>query len=32
LERAVSLFLFVILQVGLREITLPVEDIGSASQ
>ena len=25
---AVSLFLFVILQVGLREVTLPVEDIG----
>ncbi len=32
LSVAVSLFLFVILQVGLREITLPVEDIGSASR
>lgn len=27
-----SLFLLVILQVGLRELTLPVEDIGSASR
>src|SRR5215831_9135971 len=32
LSVAVSLFLFVILQVGLREITLPVEDVGSASR
>src|SRR6478752_2005663 len=32
LSVAVSLFLFVILQVGVREITLPVEDIGSASR
>jgi putative ABC transport system permease protein len=32
LSVAVSLFLFVLLQVGLREITLPVEDIGSASR
>ena len=32
LSVAVSLFLFVILQVGLRELTLPVEDIGSASR
>ncbi len=32
LSVAVSLFLFVVLQVGLREITLPVEDIGSASR
>jgi putative ABC transport system permease protein len=32
LSVAVSLFLFVFLQVGLREITLPVEDIGSASR
>jgi putative ABC transport system permease protein len=32
LSVAASLFLFVILQVGLRELTLPVEDIGSASR
>src|SRR5688500_19958802 len=32
LSVAVSLFLFILLQVGLREITLPVEDIGSASR
>jgi putative ABC transport system permease protein len=32
LSVAVSLFLFVILQVGLRELTLPVEDVGSASR
>ena len=32
LSVAVSLFLFVILQVGLRELTLPGEDIGSASR
>jgi putative ABC transport system permease protein len=32
LSVAVSLFLLVILQVGLRELTLPVEDIGSASR
>lgn len=32
LSVAVSLFLFVLLQVGLREITLPVEDVGSASR
>jgi putative ABC transport system permease protein len=30
LSVAVSLFLLVILQVGLRELTLPVEDVGSA--
>ena len=29
---AASLFLLVILQVGLRELTLPVEDVGSASR
>src|SRR5687768_15128604 len=32
LSVAVSLFLLVILQVGLRELTLPVEDVGSASR
>ena len=32
LSVAVSLFLFVLLQVGLREMTLPVEDVGSASR
>src|SRR5688500_13376730 len=32
LSVTVSLFLFVILQVGLRELTLPVEDVGSASR
>lgn len=32
LSVAVSLFLFVLLQVGLRELTLPVEDVGSASR
>jgi putative ABC transport system permease protein len=32
LSVAVSLFLLVLLQVGLRELTLPVEDIGSASR
>ena len=32
LSVAASLFLFVLLQVGLRELTLPVEDIGSASR
>src|SRR5688572_18577570 len=32
LSVAASLFLLVILQVGLRELTLPVEDIGSASR
>jgi len=29
---AASLFLFIILQVGVRELTLPVEDVGSASR
>ena len=32
LSVAVSLFLFILLQVGLREMTLPVEDVGSASR
>jgi putative ABC transport system permease protein len=32
LSVAVSLFLLIILQVGLRELTLPVEDVGSASR
>lgn len=32
LSVAASLFLFVLLQVGLRELTLPVEDVGSASR
>jgi putative ABC transport system permease protein len=32
LSVSVSLFLFVFLQVGLREMTLPVEDVGSASR
>jgi putative ABC transport system permease protein len=32
LSVAASLFLFVLLQVGVRELTLPVEDIGSASR
>jgi putative ABC transport system permease protein len=32
LSVAVSLFLLILLQVGLRELTLPVEDIGSASR
>src|SRR5688500_1348174 len=32
LSVAVSLCLFVLLQVGLREMTLPVEDVGSASR
>ena len=32
LSLAMSLFLFIILQVLMRELTLPVEDIGSASR
>src|SRR3954464_2242767 len=32
LSVAVSLFLFVMLQVGMREMTLPVEAVGSATR
>jgi putative ABC transport system permease protein len=32
LSAAVSLFLFILLQVGMREMTLPVEAVGSASR